>query len=476
MFDINQLDIIGASICDLKCEYCFLHKDKCFNEFDKVVQRAWLDKTYLQNIKKVFKALDNDPLKVQALQIWGGESLISVQNLIPSMQELISFIPNINSVVIPTNWYQTDVDAVCEIITIMDNNITPRKENNRLHFHLQLSIDGLPNTKIFERGHKGDWNAYKNNFDKLCQNLKNMNLKNITVHLAISPTTSYKLWFESFKTYEDLAEFFTKCNKIVKYVKAEAKKLPEEILELNTELNMPHFALPHSLNVEEATELGKMVRLIDYVLYQEKIEHGQYERFIREFQAADTSWPIRRSNHECPEANQGTVTILPDGTIAFCPSAYMEHLPEYQQEFLNRNDPLGYKDTLLFSQHVFNPLTITDEELKQFKWYILGGGIKDTYFSTIYYNFAMGQELALSRQIDYTYYLEPKKLLSHLQNLSTIGECRRENLSYAHVNCLTDQGLIRGYFNGYAEFAENVKSADVRNVIKNKTIGDKDDQ
>lgn len=472
MYDVNQLDIIGASICDLKCEYCFLHKDKSFNNYDKIVQKAWLDGSYVKNIKKVFKAIDNDPLKVRTLQIWGGESLISIKNLIEPMKELTTFLPNLTTVVIPTNWYQTDVDAVCQILSIMDERLSsPRGDGydlDTLHFHLQLSIDGLPNTEIFEKGHKADWTAYKNNFDRLCYNLKQMDLKNICVHISISSTTNFKLWFKSFKTYEDLASFFNQCNKIVKYVKNEIKKIPNNKLWLNTELNIPHFALPHQLSVEEGIELTKITRLIDYVLYQENIEHGKYEHFVREFQGADTSWPIKVPNHECPEANQGTITVLPDGTIAFCPSGYMEHIPEYQQELLDKNMQIEYKDALLFSQHVLNPITTTEEELKQYQWYVLGGGIKDSYFSTIYYNFVMGQELALSRQIDYTYYLQPEKLLSHLQSISTIGECRRENLSYSHVNCLTDQNLMRAYFNGYCDFARNTRIADVETLLKER--------
>ena len=297
------------------------------------------------------------------------------------MQELISFIPNLTSIVIPTNWYQTDIDAVSEILKIIDNNISPRETKDRTHFHLQLSIDGLPNTKIFEQGHNASWVAYKNNFDQLCEKLKILSLKNVVVHLAISATTAYNLWFESFKSYEDLAHFFIEANKAVKYVKEKSAKIPNEVLQLNTEINMPHFALPHTLNVEEATELTRIVRLIDYVLYQENIEHGEYERFVKEFQGPDTSWPLKRGNHECPEANQGTITVLPDGTIAFCPSVYMEHQQEYQEELLEQNKLIPYKDALLFSQHVFNPLTITEKELEQYLWYVLNGGIKDSYFS-----------------------------------------------------------------------------------------------
>ena len=39
---------------------------------------------------------------------------------------------------------------------------------------------------------------------------------------------------------------------------------------------------------------------------------------------------------------------MPDGTIAFCPSGYMEHIPEYQQELLEKNMPLTYKNALIF--------------------------------------------------------------------------------------------------------------------------------
>jgi hypothetical protein len=39
---------------------------------------------------------------------------------------------------------------------------------------------------------------------------------------------------------------------------------------------------------------------------------------------------------------------------------------------------------------------------------------------------AMVKELALSRQVDYSYYLNPDKLLKHLTNAGQMFSCTRE--------------------------------------------------
>jgi len=47
MYSIEHLNIITSSFCDLKCSYCFLHKNRSFRQYDKWIIESWKDGTYV---------------------------------------------------------------------------------------------------------------------------------------------------------------------------------------------------------------------------------------------------------------------------------------------------------------------------------------------------------------------------------------------------------------------------------------------
>ena len=52
--------------------------------------------------------------------------------------------PNMESIIVPTNWVHTNVQDLCNLLQIINDNINERTINNKkLHFHIQASIDGI---------------------------------------------------------------------------------------------------------------------------------------------------------------------------------------------------------------------------------------------------------------------------------------------------------------------------------------------
>ena len=136
MYSIRHLNLITSSFCDLKCSYCFLHKNKSFRNYDKFIIDGWKTGSYAKNIKEVFTRLDSDPDEVTDISFWGGEPFLHLDYLVPSFKEIISYFPNVKSFVVPTNWVHTDIDNLCKLFKIINDEITPREEGERLHFHL----------------------------------------------------------------------------------------------------------------------------------------------------------------------------------------------------------------------------------------------------------------------------------------------------------------------------------------------------
>ncbi|MBE6148107.1 MAG: hypothetical protein E7167_01145 [Firmicutes bacterium] len=73
------------------------------------------------------------------------------------MIELIKFCPDIQGIVVPTNWVHTNISDLCQLLQVINDNITPRKENNLLHFHVQMSIDGTEGDIFIQDGHTASW-------------------------------------------------------------------------------------------------------------------------------------------------------------------------------------------------------------------------------------------------------------------------------------------------------------------------------
>lgn len=462
---IYQVDLISNSTCDMKCEFCFLRKNKTFTNYNKIVQEKWKNGEYVKNIKKLFSFFKSDPKKVRTLEFWGGETLLNIKTLLPSMEELISFFSEIETFVIPTNGLNTNIKDLCQLISIIDKNLSKR-DKRLLHFHIQLSIDGMPNSIIMKEGHNGDWDKYKKNFDELCEELNKIELKNTSVDIVFLGNASDKNWINSFKDYKDLKELIQFWNKVNKYVNDKIKENKNKHNMLTIMNDLPKIALPHHFNLEEILNLEKIIRLNDYVVYQEKGLYEYNQTPAETFYPGDATFIYGLANYECPEADQNSITILPDGTVPFCPCAYLQHLPEYQKEVLEKEDYKSYKNCLIYSYYFFNPLTATEEEIEKHKWYMLNSGIKDTYFPYIYYSYNMAKELALSRQIDFNYFLDDALLFEEITAASTIGECRRENLNYTNIPYLTDENLIRTWLNGYTQYYKRLFLTQLKERMK----------
>lgn len=466
MYSIEHLNIITSSFCDLKCSYCFLHKNKFFRQYDKYILEKWKDGSYVQNIKKLFEILETDPNKVEDLSFWGGEPFLHIDVIAPQLKELFEFLPNIKSIVVPTNFVHTNAQALGELLKILDASITPRSEKDKLHFHLQMSIDGIEDDIFMKIGHEGSWERYKKNYDQLFDFLDKEYLPNIVVAIAISGTSRQDEILKRFANYENIDEHIKFWEKAKNYVIEKNKLAKNPEFMLNSAINFPTIAMPDKTDSIQGLDIVKMIKTINQVLYKNKAYYNNQDHLFREYQHCETDWPVCGKNHECPEASQRAITVLPDGTITQCPSGFIEHLPGYAAEILKTEDSLSYKKTLIAGHQFFNPLTASEKDMLDHQWYNIMGGFKDTYFAYINLGFAMAEELALSHQIDENYLLDPMLLLKHLQGAGTINECFRESINVTGLSYMAGHDLTRRWLNGYVAEAYNFHQAEIASTIQ----------
>lgn len=466
MYSIEHLNIITSSFCDLKCSYCFLHKNQSFRKYDKYILQSWKDGSYIENIKKLFIKLECDPKKVEDISFWGGEPFLHLDILTLNIEELLKLFPNVKSFIVPTNFVHTDAKELCHLFKIIDRCLSDREEDNKAHFHVQASIDGIEGDIFMETGHTGSWKLYKKNFDEMCDILSSMNLKNLEINLAISGTGKQEYFLKYFQNEENIKKYIEFWENAKNYIYKKIKDTENPKIELNSKINFPTIALPEKTSSEQAIDIHKIIKLLSKILYQDNASYGNNDHLIKEYFNCETDWPLCGHNHECPEANQRAITVLPDGTITQCPSGFIEHIKEYQDEILSSGNLDDHKRVLIAAKQFFNPLTASEKENEDHKWYNIMGGFKDTFFTYINLGFSMAQELALSHQIDEIYSLDSMLLLKHLTAASTINECFRESIRTTGLSYMGGHDLERRWLNGYIAEAYDFHKAEILDVIK----------
>lgn len=468
---IIQLSVLGASDCDLGCSYCYLGKNCAFREQDSIILDAWKNGSYIKNVVNVLKALNSDPNQLISFQLWGGEPTLHIKTLQESNAgiEIGKNFPYLREFLMPTNFSNTDVQGLIDFIYDIDSQLIPRDEDHKLIYHIQGSIDGPPGD-FNTYGHKVSWDKYKQNIDNLFTYIleKNKVLKNTIIDFDVCPTSSQALILKNLNTYDKIKDFRAFCDKVCLYLNEKCKVVSHLAdMTIMTKFWYPRIAISQATTSEEAMEIEKIVRLFDICEYQEQafvIDKGDNANFYHDCTGA-THYNFR--NHECVEANEYSITIMPDGTIAQCPCLFLQNIPTFKEQYLKDKDFWGYKTALMQSTCFYNPLTDQGSDKEKYHdWYVYGGGYLGTHSTYINLNFNMAREMALSHQIDNNYIINESLLLDHYLAAFLTAECYRENLNNYHNYYLADVNQFRRWFNGTTELCYNTYKNKLKFVLE----------
>ena len=115
---INNISLISSTTCNLNCSFCYLHKNQSYKEFDKLVRYERADGSYLDNALKTVERFG--PAEgVTQCQLWGGETLLHIDDVTKNLQKFYLYFPNVTIWRISTNWL-SDVNKFFEFIKEMD--------------------------------------------------------------------------------------------------------------------------------------------------------------------------------------------------------------------------------------------------------------------------------------------------------------------------------------------------------------------
>lgn len=444
--DIDSLTIISSATCNLNCSFCYLHKNKAYKEYNKLVHEAWQSGEYLQNIKKTFFLLERPLTSIKTIQVWGGETLLGIKDLTQNLENIYELFPNITMWQFSTN-FTGMIDEFIEFL-IKLNSITKHKTS----ILFQISIDGPPGP-FSEEGHNGGWDRYRKNLKYFTEKVNNIKLEKIKMQINIHPTISNVLYLKEFTTYEGLKNYM---QYMFDFSLEIYNACISESFEYQETLIFPNMATPYNDNSENGRNLAKVFQLWD------EVYHNEFEHLIQSIPHSINFFngmgnflkdlAYNNGNPQCRECISG-LTINYDGSISECSGSFIHNYPSYLEDFNNdEHRELYYEATMHNRMTNYNPHKLTQKEIDQYKWSVHEGGYRDT--KTIYLHMIMSvaKELALAGQILEKYAYDDNLLFQHCWVFLNMLSCSRNNITDTHIPYLTPVGAIRRYFNGAMDF------------------------
>ena len=458
---IQSLSLLSSSACNLNCQFCFLNKNKSFNEYDKQILKAWKEKTYIKNVNQALLKMGENPNNIKFINFWGGETLLHITELTENLSELYKYFPNISQFLFPTNW-SVNIKEFFNFIQEVDKYTL-----HKTYITVQLSVDG-PEGEFTKQGHNIKFDTYKKNIKLFADLINNTKLNNIKIYFTIKATVFKELYFKYLDNYEGMKNYIQKMDELTNYMK---NSFISESCDCIINHVFPGMALPAQETVEEGLKLAYINRLWEYININEFknntiFSNSKDSNFYFGLSHFNQKENCLSSNVSCDQL-KSCFTFLPDGTIVECNSSYIATNVDYLNECLENNQLNEYYSNLIHKSNCFNPLHASLDDIKRYKWSVIDG-IKGNEKTFRYFEKAICSELAYSGQIPKKYAYDTELLNSHLDIISGITTCTFENVNNTKNVFITNPSTFRRFLNGLTEYAyDNQKIEIIQQELKN---------
>ena len=431
------ITLMTAGICNLNCSFCFLQNKDFLSvkEQHEKITNAWKDKTYLKTVETIFLKNNYNFNTVESISLWGGESLLNIDLVTPNIEYLYELFPNLSSWMISTN-FMVNIQNFLDFLTAIDKY---RKQPTI--FQLQLSIDGPPGI-FMEQGHNGNWEIYKNNLNKIIDFFNSHKFKNFTLSIGINSVLSKDVFLNHLDTSEKIKYYVSYMQEFLNL----KEKINSQNLIINQDYSFPKLDTTAVLSVEERNKLLYIYNLFESIkheyfdnIYNLSFSSGIHSNFV-------INRPLIGKNIECGGALKHSLTIMPDGIAVRCSGCYMANNEQHTKELEEKQD---WKN-LTVNKHEtaisINLLTSSIIEQEEYRWSVLQGS-KNTFNTYLKMTFGACKELLNSHQI-LNKYSNSEILLKHIQALSHLLACDKENVSHTNIPYMPSLNILRRYFNG----------------------------
>lgn len=422
--------LYSTALCNLRCTYCYINKNKGLDAIDKLLADSFADPNYYFDFIRDYFPHCGD---LQALEVWGAETFLHMERVFPVLHRLIGYYPFFRRFFASTNFAYDDwTDKVFDLLGQF-KPYAPR----RFDVTLQLSLDGPEEITDVTRG-KGTTARCLQNFDRLLERAEDIP-ENVNVFLAFKPTLSVKTMYQ-----------LDSKDKLVKYYRF-FEGLIGKVMDLghpNLGVNhpVPNIGVPAPASKEDGVFFAGLVKTC------REIEAESHFRFYREITPfAGNVRPKDKETYNYPCFNCGTgrsnIGFLPNRLISSCHNGFVDVLEDYERCFVA--DPKSCIDAKLFHP-THNKFTHTEAEYpayqRQIRFYNCGGsqcrmGCLAGFIRT----------LAIAGEIDGKYATEAGAFHGAELFQSCTCNCLRDNYMVTGSTTLPPEGMIKLLLNGAVE-------------------------
>jgi sulfatase maturation enzyme AslB (radical SAM superfamily) len=344
------INLFSAGVCNLKCPYCYIHKDKIVTpEIHKKILKNIEDGSYLETIKYWF-----DPNMVCAITHWGTEPTMTFTKFIPFYKEAFDQFKNLNEISFSTNLMLPRAPE--DIIFFLETF-----SKQKFQLSIQLSLDGPPEFTN-ENRLNGGYETITENIYKLATLLKN-NKKIQSGNAAINCSFKSTLSNSQFKK-------ITKYNKYVWYM-TDYNNVFNKIDKIIQNTNNIKFTYNASPTLIYPGDLKKSDGIALAMVGNNAIQYGNdilyYNDFCRFINSLRNNKLFKIPNIFQCSAGNGSFAINEDLDIVLCHRAFFTTNQDYLQAIKNDETTatIDKNNIITGRENIFNLIKITKNDNKE---------------------------------------------------------------------------------------------------------------
>jgi hypothetical protein len=478
-YPIRGLSLITSCGCNLNCEYCWIAQS--VNEHSHIMQKeniqALQDGTFIKNVSDVLYRLGQSPLSIDSIAFWGQEPTLTLHHITDHFEDWYNLFPNWRLCTFSTNT-MAHLDRIIDFFDKIDNTV-----KNRFDLSIQFSYDGDYGTDNL-RGASSS--RIHDNLVEFFTKLNEKHYNHLDIRFNFHAVFSMGV-MDKLNTPEDLIAYNDHLQKWgIEFYKMNKNKSVKMAPRVDMALENPVLA-----STAQGLKLHYLIQMMQkmdaYTLFKDNIDDvnddrvrlntfaeeitstfeticNQIEQMLMErfpefpclsalLEAAGEN-PILR--HEMfNEMNPmvfcgngvGELKIRYDGMLVNCQNHMYETDPSYIKD--DGSAKASIKKALASHNYFINPLTATDEEIKQYlylfetsKEYCLEFLMKN--------NVTLMEFLLHNSQIDSSY-ADGMKKIKHALLCALTNCCSYNNQMTTGSLYLRHSGWLRLLCNGFID-------------------------
>lgn len=167
-----------TATCNLRCKYCVIDKNPALKKIDDILDESFKGDYYFNYTKELFP----DPQQLKEVQIWGGEPYLAMHRIYYTLEKLLEYYPNLNTVFGSTNLLAPKfINELTGLLAVMG------KAKHAVTFSFQLSLDGTQEITDLNRG-PGVTKRISERMIELAKVLPSITPNNVVIQAHFKPT------------------------------------------------------------------------------------------------------------------------------------------------------------------------------------------------------------------------------------------------------------------------------------------------